>query len=370
MLTMHPTLLIGPSDWQPERMPRDEFTRRIDALWQHDLEADRALVYGTSHRHAELGYFTNLVPKLEAVVALLSRAGEHRLFVGGGVNMLGAARPLTWITELSPLKDLGDALAAGGSMRRSLIVGADYMPVAFRRNVMEAIGTSEAVQDATQRVWAQMRRKSAYEIAAIGHAVEATSATRAVMLEALKSGAGLTEAISAGELAANAAGAQDVRTLFSIDGGRTLRPFLTLVERAHDPLMIYLAIRRFNYWAECFPLFTMRREPTPVYEKAWAAMGSIVQAIEPGTPTRHIEQMIAAKTHPYRSHPLTAGAFARRMGLALEEPPATDIGATFEDGEVYSVRIGVTDGVNGNVICSQMISVRDGGNDGFGTAGQ
>jgi len=41
MLTMHPTLLIGPSDWQPDRMPRAEFTRRIDALWQRAPEAER-----------------------------------------------------------------------------------------------------------------------------------------------------------------------------------------------------------------------------------------------------------------------------------------------------------------------------------------
>ncbi|SRR6266700_1195269 len=369
MLTMHPTLLIGPSDWQPDRMPRAEFTRRIDALWQRAPEAERAIIYGTSRRHAELAYFTSLIPKLEAVVALLFRTGEHRLFVGGGVNMLGAARPLSWITELSPLKDLADAIRAGGSDRQSLLVGADSMPAAFRRNVTEAIGTDEAAQDATAHVWAQMRRKSSYEIAAIRNAVEVTRAARAVMLEALKSGAGVAEVISAGELAANAEGAQDVRTLFSLDGGRTLRPFLTLAEGAIDPLMIYLAIRRFNYWAECFPLFTRRGEPTMLYAKAWEAMGSIVAAIEPGTPTAHVEQMIAARIHPYGPHPLTARAFARRMGLALEEPPATDIGTSFEDGEVYSVRVGVTDGMKGHVICSQMINVREGGGDGFGAAG-
>ena len=102
MLTMHPTLLIGPSDWQGDRMPREEFTRRIDALWRRDPQAERAIVYGTPHRHAELAYFTNLTPKLEAAAALLVRTGEHRLFLGGGVNMLDSARPLTWIKELSP----------------------------------------------------------------------------------------------------------------------------------------------------------------------------------------------------------------------------------------------------------------------------
>ena len=46
MLTPHPTLLIGPSDWDAERMPREEFTRRIDALWGADPQAERAIVFG------------------------------------------------------------------------------------------------------------------------------------------------------------------------------------------------------------------------------------------------------------------------------------------------------------------------------------
>jgi len=39
----------------------------------------------------------------------------HKLFVGGGVNMIGAARPLTWITDVVPMKDLAVAIAAGGA---------------------------------------------------------------------------------------------------------------------------------------------------------------------------------------------------------------------------------------------------------------
>ena len=76
MLTPHPTLLIGPSDWDADRMPRAEFARRIDALWAHAPQAGRAIIYGNSRHHAELAYFTNLIPKLGPAVALLSRAGE------------------------------------------------------------------------------------------------------------------------------------------------------------------------------------------------------------------------------------------------------------------------------------------------------
>ncbi len=39
MQTMHPTLLIGPADWNPEAMPRAEFDRRIAALWRDHPDA-------------------------------------------------------------------------------------------------------------------------------------------------------------------------------------------------------------------------------------------------------------------------------------------------------------------------------------------
>jgi Xaa-Pro aminopeptidase len=363
MLTMHPTLLIGPSDWQGDRMPREEFTRRIGALWRRDPQAERAIVYGSPYRHAELAYFTNLTPKLEAAAALLVRTGEHRLFLGGGVNMLDSARPLTWIKELSPLRDLIEVIRPGGSIRRSLIVGADTMPLGFRRNLMEAAGSGAAVQDATEHVWMQMRRKSAFELAAIRDAAAAMRRACAVMLAALKSGAGVTEVMSAGELAANAEGAQDVRTLFSLDGGRTLQPFVRRRGERLDPLVLYLAVCRYNYWSECFPLLAVRPQANPLAEKARVAMAAVIPAIRAGTPAHEIEALIRTSIAPHEAHPLTARAFAQRMGIALHEPPHTDIGATFEDGEVYSVRVGATDGAGQYGICSQMISVGNGVNE-------
>jgi hypothetical protein len=355
MLTPHPTLLIGPSDWDAERMPRQEFAGRIDALWRDAPEAERAIVYGSSRHHAELAYFTNLTPKLGPAVALLARSGPHRLFVGDSANMLGAARPLTFIENVASLKELAAAL--GGNGARALIIGADYMPVAFRRSVMEAIGQEVLLQDATAQVWSQMRRKSRYELDAIDAAVKTTGAVRKAMREALMSGAGVTEVVSAGELAAIAAGAQDVRTLFSLDQGRTLRPFAVPIQQQADPLLTYLAIRRFNYWAECFPLFTTRPEPTRLYDKAWDAMVSAVSAIKAGVATHEIGQLIAAAIQPYQAHPAIARAFAQRMGLALDQPPYTDIGASFEGGEVYSLRIGAMDEARTSMICSRMFIV-------------
>src|SRR5262245_22469996 len=155
MLTAHPTLLIGPSDWQAERMPQEEFARRIDALWRAFPKASCAVVYGNPAHHAELAYLSNLVPKLEAAVALLSRTGEPKLFLDGGPNMLGAARPLTFIGDLAPLrggKGIG-SLTAESHDGDILLIGAGAMPITFRESLLEAIGCDDAILEATGAQW-------------------------------------------------------------------------------------------------------------------------------------------------------------------------------------------------------------------------
>jgi Xaa-Pro aminopeptidase len=255
------------------------------------------------------------------------------------------------------LRELIDVIRRGGSLRRTLIVGADTMPSAFRRSLMEAAGSGEAVVEATAHVWNAMRRKSPAELGAIRDAAAVIDTARGVMLTTRKSGASVSEVISGGELAANAAGAQDVRTLFSLDGGRTLRPFVGRTRERPDPLLLYVAVRKFNYWADRFLELSSQPEPRPVQEKAQAVLRSVFGAIRAGTPAREIEALIANSLTPYRPHPLTAHAFAQRIGLALHEPPATDLGAAFEEGEVYSIRIGATDGDRQYVVCSQMLNV-------------
>ena len=352
MLTVHPTLLIGPSDWQPQRMPKAEFLRRIEALWQNCPEASRAIVYGNSRHHAELAYLTNLVPKLEPAVALLSRTDAPRLFVGGGANMLGAARPLTWITDIVPLKELESARTSD-----CILIGGGYMSSTLRRTF------GDAAPDATSQLWSQMHRKSSCELAAVREACATLSAAVTAIGEAKRSGASVTAAILAGERAANGRGAQDVRTLFSVNGGRTLQPFGGLVDRAVHPLQVYIAVRQFNYWAEGFALLSER--PSPAAERSAALLRAAVAAIKPGLNSAVAAQIITSGRQPYQCHPVTEGLFANSIGIALEEPPYTDIDATFDTAEVYSLKVGLTDGAEQHAIVSAMVAVREGGNDAY-----
>ena len=355
MHTVHPTLLIGPADWQPERMPKAEFFRRIEALWQSCPAASHALVCGDSRHHAELAYLTNFVPKLEPAVALFSRTSEPRLFVGGGTNMLGAARPLTWIAEVAPLQEL-EHMRLSDCVR----IGSGYLATALRKSVIEASGAREAAPDATAQLWKLIRRKSPVELAAIREACAVLRMAIAEIAAAKGRGLGVTKAVLAGESVANAHGAQDVRTLFSVNGGRTLVPFSELIERAVDPLAVYVAVRRFNYWVEGIAFLSCR--PHAVAEKAASLLRSARAAIKAGTRAGDVARMIAAEAAPYRIHPVTIG-LANSIGLALEEPPHTDVGAAFEAGEVYSLKVGLTDGAEQHAIVSAMIVVRKDGND-------
>jgi hypothetical protein len=369
VLTSHPTLLIGPSDWDADVMPREEFTRRIDALWRAFPEAPCAIVYGSPAHHAELAYLTNLVPKLEAAVAILSRSGAQEIHLGGGPNMLGSAKPLTFITDIKPLRG-GQAIGRRalemkeGMPGTPLIIGDGYMPTAFHQSMDEAIG--EQAINATAQVWALMNRSSSHELHAMRECAFALNGAMTAIAEAKKAGAGITEAILAGEREANSRGAQDIRTLFSLDGGRTLQPFTATLATRVDPLQVYVAARRFNYWTEGFLALSDTRRP--VIARAKELLRQALPAIKPGVKTADVLGLIHAGSRPYQVHPITERAIISRLGLALEEPPHTNAGMTIENGDIYSVRVGITNGTGEHAIVSTMVRVREGGTDTLWTA--
>ena len=368
MLTSHPTLLIGPSDWDADVMPREEFARRIEALWRAFPEAPCAIVYGSPAHHAELAYLTNLVPKLEAAAAILSRSGAQEIHLGGGPNMLGSAKPLTFITDIKPLRG-GQPIGRRalemkeGMPGTPLIIGDGYMPTAFRQGMDEAMG--EQAMNATAQLWTIMHRSSSHELNAMRESAFALNGAITAITDAKKAGAGVTEAILAGEREANSRGAQDIRTLFSLDGGRTLQPFTTTLEEQVDPLQVYVAARRFNYWTEGFQLLSDNRLPAAT--KAKELLRQALAAIKPNARPADVAEVISAGSKPYRPHPVTARASISRIGLALEEPRHMKPGATFENGDIYSVKVGIANGTE-HAIMSAMVRVREGGTDMLWTA--
>jgi hypothetical protein len=357
MHTMQPTLLVGPSDWDAARMPKDEFLARATSLWRTARAASGAIVYGDRAHHAELAYLTNFTPKLEAALALIPRVGSQRLFVGGGANMIQAAKPLTFIESVQPLRDIGPTVAQwareqSGGGRPVLIAGA-FMPPALHREIAEAAG---AIADKTTDLTTLMRRKSVRELAAIREACATLNAAIAAMNEAQRARAGATAIVLAGEHAAYRDGAQDVRTLFSLDGGRTLRPFERSVDGSVDPLHVYVAVRRCGYWAEGFAVISA--SPNPYADGAAEVLEYAIEMIAPGRRCGDVRRSIIDAIQPFHPHAVTKQAQGNAIGLALEEPPllTMDSTETFEIDSVYTLRVGISDERN-HAIVSAMLAV-------------
>jgi hypothetical protein len=351
MFTQHPTLLIGPSDWDEARNPKAEFDGRIDALWAAFPNASQAIVFGSAARHAELAYLTHFVPKLEPGIALLARDGQHKLLFGGGPNMIGAMQPLTFITDMAPLNALAKLIVG---WRSPLLIGGGAMTSAVRKTIDDA--TEGSAQDATAHVQGMMRKKSPSELDAIREASAVLSKAMAAIRAALHAGSGATTALLAGERVAIDASAQDVRTLISFDGGRTLRPFEVLVDRPVEPLQVYVAVRKSNHWAEGFACIA--REPQPAASLAALLLDNALSTIRPGVPVSQLTKIMAVGS-PYRQHPVTQNAPVAAIGLSLDAPLPTALAT----GDVLSIRAGLTDGAEQHAIVSAMVVVRDGGSD-------
>jgi hypothetical protein len=346
---MHSTLLVGPADWDPAALPRAEFAARLAALWDTEPDVQGVVVYGNPRHHAELAWLTNLTPKLEASLALIPRSGEPTLLLGGGPNMLPAAKPLTFVEKLQPLRNAGAAVAAWAreiGARRILLVGGDAMRVPMHQALADSLAPV-ALQDAGGRMRDLMRRKSAHERALIRKACTTLDAAAAALAEAHRRGAGTTDAVLAAERAANRRQAQDVRTLFSLDQGRTLRPFWLPVEAHVDPLQAYVAVRHAGYWAEGFVVLSSR--PQAAHDVAQAALRSALPLVKAGVRRGDIADALAERGGA--SHPMVATS-AVSLGLSLDDPDDQD--ETLIEGEVLSLRAGVL-GDSGAAIVSAVV---------------
>src|SRR5262249_18339777 len=146
--------------------------------------------------------------------------------------------------------------------------------------------------------------------AILDHAVTALRA-------AVRKGDGVTDCIVAAEHAAVQHGAQDVRSLFSLDGGRTLRPFDVPVAQRCDPLQGYFAVRHDGYWADAFVRISTQDDR--LGGQAGKMLEAIVAGVTPGTTARALHQLADAERGTHALHPLADPVFGSSIGLSLDQ---------------------------------------------------
>jgi Xaa-Pro aminopeptidase len=359
MLTMHPTLLVGPADWDPARLPKEEFDARIAAFWRAcDPGIAGVVVFGSPRHHAELAYLTHFIPKLEGAIALVPREGAPCLLVGGGANMLGSAKPLTWVETLLPLRDAGTTIARWRDDIGGLaLVNGDTMPLGLRQSIETTLGAPPL--DATALVTEAMRRKSPRELALIREACASLDAAFFAMHDAQRARTAASDVVLAGEQAAWQRGAQDVRSLYGRDG--RLAPHVMRDDAPADPLHVYLAVRHDGYWAE--GVAGLAQADQPMVESVRAMICEALPLAKPGAPYRALAEVLA-RAAGARAYPAPCRDFGGAVGLALEESgclTSTSWGR-FAAGEVFSLRAGLQDDA-GEAVASVIVAITETGHE-------
>jgi Xaa-Pro aminopeptidase len=308
-----------------------------------------------------LGYLTNFAPKVGRAFGFVARNGPVRLLAGVDSRMLPAAKALTWVEEPQPGRDLAAALPkwleedkVAGPVA---VAGFAKLPSPMFRALSEALGARGAPVDADPALYALRAVKRPREVSLIRHSAAILDAAIKEIGARARSGATVTEAMLAGERAARAGDAQDARTLFSLDGGRTLVPFEENSDKRSDPLVAYLALQYRGYWTDGFATFASARSAAS--DRARRALDRGIAAMRPGADAASVFRAIAEEIGPSALHPMCRTSAGYGVGLTAEEPPSLAANGTAKlaDGMVCSVRAGVSDAREGNSIVSSLVRI-------------
>src|SRR5579871_1395624 len=235
MRTMQPCVTIGSYTWAQDRLPNDEFGLRLDelrrAMAKHGWRA--VLAYGDVREHAALAYLSNFIPRVRWGMALLPRDGDARLICAMSTRDLPAMRTLTWIADVR--SGMGPEFAKSFDPwfepfrnEPSFALGTlgfDFMAPALSQPVRRGLGERFVLQRADDILGLALRAKRPRELTMVRASCKVLDAAVKTFAESWRKNRAPETAALDAERVARSLAAQDVRTLVSLDGGRTLVPF-------------------------------------------------------------------------------------------------------------------------------------------------
>jgi Xaa-Pro aminopeptidase len=371
MRTVHPSTMIGAYGWQQDRVPRDEFQIRMSALHgAMDAKGCGAmLVYGDAREHSQLAYFTNFIPRHRWALALLPRQGEARLLVSMSSRDMPAQRLMTWIPEVMSAwtwESVFDPWLAGLGSDAPMDTGTvdigtvrfDLMRPPLMASLEKSLGNRFRLIAADTEVHA-LRSTRPRELSLIRDACTVVRAGAAAFVQAWRDGMGVEAAALAGERSARALAAQDVRTLVSFDGGRTLAPFRGAFEpkSKSTPLFGYIAVKHRGYWAESF---VGAADPSSdIQLRVQAGLEAALRSAAPGISAAELHAKATQPLGEHPLHPVLGGGIGRRIGLSSNEGSELrhDARHVLKAGDVYALHVGASDPQTGGAVASAMVAI-------------
>jgi hypothetical protein len=244
--------------------------------------------------------------------------------VHSGWNWNAAFDP--WIAKLdSESGDIGTA-------------GFDLMRPPLFESVEKSLGNRFRLQEADANV-EECRTPRPRALSLVRAASQLVQSTAGRFVESSRSGADIETAALDAERAARLMTAQDVRTLVSFDGGRTLSPYRGRFETPSRPLAGYLAVKHMGYWADVFVSDCTEHE---MGERVDHALDSIVHTARAGAAAADLSRTAIAALKPYDLHDVLSRSVGTRIGLSLNEGGDLrgDSDRYLQCGEIYSLRVG------------------------------
>jgi Xaa-Pro aminopeptidase len=152
--------------------------------------------------------------------------------------------------------------------------------------------------------------------------------------------------------------AQDVRTLVSFDGGRTLAPFRGAFEPKPKamPLLGYITVKHRGYWAELFVSAT--DQANDMQRRAQVGLEAALRSVGPDIRAADIFAQAARSLGDISLHPVLGESIGRRMGFSPNEGGELRHEAThvLNAGDVYALHVGARDPQAGGV-ASAMVAI-------------
>jgi Xaa-Pro aminopeptidase len=368
MRTVQPCVTIGSYIWAQDRLPFDEFTLRLDEL-RAAMERNgwpAVLVYGDVREHAALAFLSSFIPRVRWGMALLPRSGDARLLCAMSTRDLPAMRTLTWIADVR--SGMGPEWVnafdpwlerfKGDQGQKLGTIGFDIMAPVLYAAVRRSLGERLALQRADDVVAIPARRKRPRELTMMRASCKLVEAAAKTFVDSWRGNHEPETAALDAERMARSHAAQDVRTLVSLDGGRTLVPFHGRFEKCEGPLVGYIAVKVLGYWADMF-VTVDDGSVADAARRAEAALDAIIANMRPGARTDALHAKAVGALAPYKLHPVLGGSIGRGIGLSLHEGPefAASGDATLVEDGIYSLQVGAADAKAGNVLTSAIVRV-------------
>jgi Xaa-Pro aminopeptidase len=279
---------------------------------------------------------------------------------------LPAMRTLTWIADVrsgmgpewvnafDPWLERfkGDRAVNFGTL------GFDIMAPVLYAAVRRSLGERFVLQRADDIVAIPSRRKRPRELTMMRASCKLLEAAAKTFAESWRNNHEPETAALDAERFARSLAAQDVRTLVSLDGGRTLVPFQGRFEKCAGPLVGYLAVKVLGYWADLF-VTVDDGSTTAAARHAEAALDAVIADMRPGARTDALHAKAVGALAPHKLHPVLGSSVGHGIGLSLHEGPefrAAGNATLAEDG-VYTLQVGVADAKAGNALTSAIVRV-------------